>query len=131
MHALFDETTPWFWIFVGVGTVFVGLVFRWLWHAILLSMREALREPVAEAQQTAQLAAEHAAELKDAVGIPNGGGNLVTMIERALTQQDVMLKQLVNNQAEAMQWRLDHDEKDDLTRASVRRIETHLGLNGT
>jgi len=131
IFPLFDNTTPWFWIFVGVGTVAVGWIFRWLWHAILDSLRDVLKEPVAEAQQTAQLAADHAVELKDAVGTPNGNGNLIVMVERSLANQAEMFawqRQQDNRWQSDQAWKVEHDQKDDQTRASVARIEEHLGL---
>jgi len=131
IFPLFDQATPWFWIFVGVGTVAVGWIFRWLWHAVLNSLRDVLKEPVAEAQQTAQLAADHAVELKDAVGTPNGNGNLVTMMERSLENQGLIFawqkEQDERWNADAA-WKVEHDEKDDLTRETVSLIKDHLHL---
>lgn len=134
MQAVFpilDSATPWFWIFVGVGTVVVGVIGRWLWHAILASLREVLKEPVAEAQQTAQLAAEHAAELKEAVGVKNGNGDLMTMVARSLANQNEMFawqrEKDERDHADA-DWKIEHDAKDEQTRTDVAAIKAHLGL---
>lgn len=116
--------TPWFWIFVGVGTVAVGALLRWVGMAVLARILKLLEEERSKAdsrakvvEETAAVAAEraseaalHAEEMKVAIGVPNGHGDLMTIATEILLQQTTML---------ASQAKM---------RGEIDEIKKHLGL---
>ncbi len=124
----FDGNNPWFWIVVTVGSALLVAMLvpfgKWVWNTQMNALREWFQAPKA-AKENAEIAADHAVKLADAVGHPNGQGNLMAMSERMLANQQ---KQF-DWQREVDQWRIDHDQKDDSTRADVAAIKAHLNLS--
>jgi hypothetical protein len=114
----------WFWLIIGVSTALIVAVGKWVWSALTDTFREWIREPITEAKVRAETAANHAEKITDALGVPNGHGNLIEMVERLLAQQG----ELLANQEESQRWQRDHDVKDDQTRMDVGMIKDHLGL---
>lgn len=114
----------WFWLIIGVSTAVIVAVGKWVWSAITNTFREWIREPITEAKDRAEKAADHAERLSDTIGEKNGHGNLIEMVERILVQQG----QLMSAQQMTERWQHDHDVKDDLTRKDVGMIKDHLGL---
>lgn len=86
-----------FWVAVGVGVAFVvwllGRIGWWLWMAARDRLRNQLtvllqetRSNAVQANARANVAAQHAIAVTKAVGVPNGGGDLTTMVERLLEE---------------------------------------------
>lgn len=126
--------TIWVGIVIGVGTLALSAVGRWVWVAVRDKFREWVREPVVAAQKSAEDAASHAVEMKEAIGTPNGQGDVVTMLTTSLGNQDRMFAELAGlaeNDAQFAEWKVEHDAKDDLTRVDVAAIKAHLGIEET
>jgi len=106
----------WFWIATGLGTAAAIAIGRWLWMFTKRTsararnfigqmsrewLREWIEEPVKKAEERADVAAvqaeaaaTHAAELKETVGVPNGHGDLMSMLANLLDGQAAMDRRL-------------------------------------
>jgi hypothetical protein len=107
--------SPLLYIVVGGGTVLLTAVSRWVWIAIRDKFREWVREPVKEAREAANHAAEHAENVQNAIGTPNGAGDLLTMASRVLA-----------NQSRQFDWQREHDTKDDAMAVLVRQTRSDV-----
>lgn len=92
-------------VLVAVASATVLFILRLLWRGAIDTLREAIREPAVEAAATASRAAATAsqaavkvAEVKDAIGIPNGEGNITEMMESQNAQLRLLTSSLANMQ---------------------------------
>ncbi len=86
-------------VLVAVVSATVLLVLRLLWKGAVETLKEAIREPAIAAVATASVAAATAtqaavkvAEVKEALGVPNGEGNITQMME----SQNAQLRDLTS-----------------------------------